>query len=104
GLGPWTQLLDEGMRLQALKALGRYEEALGAMEQRWGQLRDVPEESAVEEAVNPWNVREGLLDIGRSAALGLNRWETALALNAEIVEYRQQRGADDIEIARTRFN
>ena len=30
GLGPWTQLLNEGTRLQALAALGRYEQELYA--------------------------------------------------------------------------
>ena len=104
GLGPWTQLSDEGMRLQAMAALGRYDEVLAEVEQRRGQLRDLPEKSAAKEAINPWNVREGLLDTGHAAALGLKQWETALALNAEIVEYTRQRGADEVEIARTRFN
>ncbi len=32
------------------------------------------------------------------------RWERALALNAEILRYTQERGADALEVARKRFN
>ncbi|HEX8920786.1 MAG TPA: hypothetical protein VF766_04880, partial [Pyrinomonadaceae bacterium] len=34
----------------------------------------------------------------------LEQWETALSLNAERVKYKRQRGADEVEVARTRFN
>lgn len=49
-------------------------------------------------------MREGLLDAGREAALELEQWETALAFNYKCVEYMKQRGADEVLIARTRFN
>jgi hypothetical protein len=104
GLGPWTQLSDEAQRLQLLNALGRYQEVLQAVEQLRPQLTALPEESQTEEIANPWNVREGLLDTGRFAALGLERWETALALNAESIRYKQARAADAAEVARRRFN
>ena len=104
GLGPWSQLLDEGMRLQALHALGRYEEVLAAVEQHSVQMKDLPEENASLESINPWNVREVLLNIGYFAARDLEQWETALAFNAEIAEYERKRGAGAVEHARTRFN
>jgi hypothetical protein len=56
------------------------------------------------EAFNPWNVRETLLDTGRSAALRSERWEAALAFSAERVKSMQARGAGALEMARTRFN
>ena len=104
GLGPWTQLGDEGMRLQALNAVGEYGEVLARVKALRPQLEELPLEGDAEEAVNPWNVRETLLDTGRSAAMRSERWRAALALNAEIVRYQERRGADALEVARTRFN
>ena len=104
GLGPWTQLLDEGQRLQILNALGRYAEVFDAVEALRPTLAELPEQSELEESANPWNVRETLLDTGHTAALYSQRYEPALALNAKIVEYRKQRGASKLELARTRFN
>lgn len=104
GLGPWTHLMNSTQRLQALNALGYYAEVLEEAEQFRAQMKDLPEQSAAEETVDSWNVREAMLSIGFSAAHGLGRWETALALNTEQVEYQSKRGADEVEIARVRFN
>jgi hypothetical protein len=104
GFGPWTQLSTEGMRLQILNALGHYTEVLEAVEQHRAQMKDMPEESIALETVSPWNVREALVDIGRSAAMHLEQWETVLALNAVKVDNLRQRVAEEIEIARARFN
>jgi len=104
GLGPWTQLGDETRRLQILNALGRYREVLDAVQGLRAQMETLPETSEAEEAANPWNVRETLLDTGRFAARNLEQWETSLELNAAIVKYASARGADAAEIARTRFN
>jgi hypothetical protein len=104
GLGPWTQLLDECMRLQVLNTLGCYGEVLAAVEELRGRLVALPEESEAEETAMPWNVREELLNTGCEAAIRLTQWQTALELNAECVKYKEQRGADALELARTRFN
>lgn len=101
---PWTQLLNEGQRLQVLVALGRYEEVLEAVEQLRPRLDSLLEQSAVEEAVTPWNVRELLLDTGRSAALRGRHYEKALELNATLLHFKEQRGAAALELARTRYN
>jgi tetratricopeptide (TPR) repeat protein len=104
GLGPWTQLGDECRRLQLLNALGRYDEVLSAVEELREQMHALPEESEQKEAMPPWSVREGILDTGGFAAMRLERWETALALNAERVASQEARGAPVLEVARTRFN
>jgi tetratricopeptide (TPR) repeat protein len=104
GLGPWTQLSDETMRLQVLNAMGRYAEVLAAVGALRPKLDALPLEGEAEETVNPWNVRETLLDTGHTAALYSERWDAALALNAERVQAKQARGADALEVARTRFN
>ena len=104
GLGPWTRLADEGRRLQVLAVMGRSDEVLAEVERLRTHMATLPLVSDVEEAVNPWNVREGLLDTGRSAALHSKRWQQALALNADMVQLRAVRGATALERARTRYN
>jgi tetratricopeptide (TPR) repeat protein len=103
-LGHWAQLKDEGQRLQVLAALGRDAEVLAAVEGHRTELRTLPEVSAQEDRVAPWNVREIILDAGRSAALHLGRWETALELNAEAIAVKEARGAMALEVAKRRFN
>ncbi|MBI4674223.1 MAG: CHAT domain-containing protein [Chloroflexi bacterium] len=104
GLGPWTQLSDETMRLQILNAMGHYREVLDAVQLLRPKMEQLPETSEAEETANPWNVRETLLNVGAKAAMFLEQWETMLDLNAEIMKYQVARGADEVEIARTRFN
>lgn len=104
GLGPWTQLAHEGQRLQVLAAMGRDEEVLDTVKALRAQMDELPEASDADESVQHWSVRESLLDIGRSAAMRRERWEQALALNAELMERKQARGADPLDLARAYFN
>jgi len=104
GLGPWTRLLDETRRLQVLAAMGRYEEVLEQVETLRGRMDALPEPGQADEAIAPWDVRETLLDTGREAALGTERWDQALGLSAEVLKSLSGRGATDLELARTRFN
>lgn len=104
GLGPWTQLSDEGRRLQLLNALGRYGEVSEALQQLRLQMATLLEVSDTDEAVNPWNVREALFNTGLTAALSSEDFEGALVLNDEIVRSKRARGAGALEQATTRFN
>jgi hypothetical protein len=104
GLGPWTQLGDEGRRLQVLADMGRYDEVLDAVEGLRPKLAALPENSDAEETATPWNVRETLLDTGHTAALYSGYYDLALALNAEIVTAKKRRGADALALAQTRYN
>jgi tetratricopeptide (TPR) repeat protein len=104
GLGPWTQLADEGQRLQTLNYLGKYEEVLKAAEDLRKQMRSLPERSDQKETTTPWHVREIILDTGRRAAMSLNKFEKALELNAEMIAVQQSRGAIALEQARASFN
>jgi CHAT domain len=104
GLGPWIQLLDQAQRLQILSRLGEHEQVLvqtGVLRDRMGELPDRP---AANETVNPWNVREVILDIGRGSALALGRWQQCLDLTAEITASTRQRGAGLHDLTRARFN
>lgn len=105
GLGPWTQLADEGQRLQLLNELGEHDSVLSAVDHLRGQMDALPEQDERhKEGVHPWRVRETILDVGRSAASRLEHWNAALALNADVVASQQARGATSLETARTRFN
>jgi tetratricopeptide (TPR) repeat protein len=104
GVGPWTQLMNKALRLQALNSLGRYDEVLEAVEKLKVQMKSLPYESDLDELVIPWNIREGILDAGGSAAMGLEKHELALEFNAEIIDVTKSRGATDLELAKTMFN
>ncbi|SUS05528.1 conserved hypothetical protein [uncultured Defluviicoccus sp.] len=104
GLGSWTIISDDGQRLQALNALGRWEEVLTEVEALRARMEALPERGTGEETVTPWNVREATLDTGREAALRLERWQECLDLSEAIVASKAARGASALQIARTRFN
>ncbi|HEX4167152.1 MAG TPA: NB-ARC domain-containing protein [Bryobacteraceae bacterium] len=102
-LGPWTQLTVEAKRLQILNEIGRYGEALSAAQDWWDKISNWPEPKRSEEGVNAWVVREGLLDIGCSAAISLQLWDRALFLNNERVRLKEARGATSLELAGARY-
>jgi MEDS: MEthanogen/methylotroph, DcmR Sensory domain len=104
GFGFWTQLSDQGRRLQILNLLGHHEQVLTDLLTLRAQIAELPDQPAHNDRVNPWNAREGVLDIGRMSAVALQRWNETLNLNDEIVRTQTRRGANPDEIARTRFN
>lgn len=104
GLGPWTQLSDEGMRLQVLAMKGEHDRVLEEVERLRARMRDLPEKSDQEEAISPWNVREGVLDVGRNAAMSSGRYQLALDLNAEMLGIMMDRGATELELTVFEFN
>ncbi|MGH3770725.1 MAG: hypothetical protein ACRDRW_04910 [Pseudonocardiaceae bacterium] len=104
GFGSWTQLSDQGRRLQILTLLGHHEQVLLDLPALRAQMAQLPDQRAHNDRVNPWNAREGVLDIGRLSAVALERWDDALDLNDEITTTQRRRGADPHEIAGTRFN
>ena len=103
GLGPWTQLSDNVTWLQLLNELGRYDQVLAEVEALRPRMDALPLTGTQDETVNPWNIREALLDTGRLAAIQLGRWEQAMSLTAEDVASREARGALALEVAWTRY-
>ncbi len=104
GFGHWTQLSDQGRRLQILNLLGDHEQVLIDMPTLRAQMADLPDQRAHNDRVNPWNVRECILDLCRLSAVAMERWDDALDLNDELAHTQRRRGADPHEIAGTRFN
>jgi tetratricopeptide (TPR) repeat protein len=104
GLGPWTQLSDQGQRLQVLAQMGEHARVLTEVERLRAVMAELPALHDASEAVAPWNVREAMLGLGRSSALATGDWELCLDLNAEAVASKRERGAGVHEITRNRFN
>ncbi|SDL49813.1 CHAT domain-containing protein [Geodermatophilus siccatus] len=104
GLGPWTQLQNAGRRLQLLGIIGDPQPVLDEVQQLRERMHQLPDQPGDNEAVNPWNVRELILDTGRHAARDLSRWQEALDLNAEQLDSKRRRGAGQYELAHSGFN
>jgi len=68
------------------------------------QMDQLPATKSGDETVEPWNVRETILDVGRSSAMALGESQQALDLNAAVLASEQARGAGAYEIARFRLN
>ena len=104
GLGPWTQLSDQGQQLQILGLMGQHRQVLDQIQALQDQMDKLPATRAGNETVEPWNVRETILDIGRSSAQALEEWQQCLDLNAAILASMRARGASAYEIIRFRYN
>jgi tetratricopeptide (TPR) repeat protein len=104
GLGPWTQLADEGRRLQILEELGLSEEVLRRVLELRKEMKALPDPPGPNEYVTTWNVRETLWDIGASAAQALGKWEQALDFLEEALKSITRRNAPLLEEAQVRFN
>jgi len=104
GLGAWTQLSNQGQRLQILGWLGHHEQVLTDLSALRDRLAELSEQPADNDAVDPWNVQALILSTGHTAAVALRRWQQALDLNDEITTIKRRRGASAHETARTRFN
>jgi len=104
GLGPWSQLGDEGRRLQILGLRGENEGVLRRVTELREYMKTLPDPPRRNEAVTTWNVRETLLDTGRSSALRLGEWQQALDFNRERRQSQSDRDAPALEQARTAFN
>ncbi|MBO3746603.1 CHAT domain-containing protein [Streptosporangiaceae bacterium NEAU-GS5] len=104
GLGPWSRLAAEALQVQVLSVMGQAEQVAERVRALQETMAGLPTVAGEDETVEPWNVREGLLDIGHTAALQLGRWEQALTLTEGIAASQRARGAGETETARTRFN
>jgi hypothetical protein len=105
GLGPWTQLADQARELQLLGLMGEHARVLAETDELRAAMAALPAHpGGGDEAINPWNVREVILDIGHTSALATMDWARCLELNAEIIASKRGRGAGDHEAASSRSN
>ena len=104
GLGPWTQLADQAQQLQILGLMGQHRQVLDQIQALRDQMDKLPATRADNETIEPWNVRETILNIGCASALALGEWQQCLDLNAAILASMRARGASAYEIIRFRYN
>jgi tetratricopeptide (TPR) repeat protein len=104
GFGLWTQLGDQAQRLQVLGHTGNHAEVLAEIDGLRAAMAALPTRRGPGEAVDPWNVRETILGLGRSSALATGDWARCLELNAEITASKRERDAGAHEVARSLFN
>ncbi|TVZ98013.1 CHAT domain-containing protein [Streptomyces sp. BK340] len=104
GYGPWSQLSIEGRQLQIRMLQGHSREVLDAVDDIRAHMATLPDPSDQVETIQPWNVREAILDTGRSAASDLEKWQLALDLNAEHLRVMKERGATEWKVAQASFN
>ena len=104
GLGPWTRLADQAQRLQLLGLMGEHARVLAETEKLRAAMAALPVRRDAGEAVNPWNVREFILNTGHASALATEDWQRCLDLNAEVAASLRQRRARDSDVARTLVN
>jgi hypothetical protein len=104
GLGPWNQLADQAQQLQILGLMGQHQQVLDQIQTLRDQMDKLPTNSADNETMEPWNVRETILDIGHTSALTLGEWQQCLDFNAAILASKRARGASAYEISSLRYN
>jgi tetratricopeptide (TPR) repeat protein len=104
GHGPWTQLADEGWRLQLLELLGQHQEVLDRVVELCEDMKKLPDPAGPNETVPIWHVREVIFNLGFYAAESLQAWQQALDFNQGACLSKQNRGAPPLELAQTAFN
>ena len=103
GLGPWSQLHEDGKRLQIMNDARQYNEVLAEVETLRARMASLSDSAEQGESVNPWNVREVVLNAALIANIRSGRCEAALALVAEIVSRKTARGATALDLTLARF-
>lgn len=105
GLGPWTKLSNEVLRLQILSLKGHNRQVLADIEKHRATMANLPDTSgSPNETVSSWNVREEMLTAGVVAANRCGQWQRALELNTEVLQNMERRGASSVELAKHTFN
>jgi len=104
GLGPWTQLADEGWRLQILGRRGENKAVLRRVSELRELMKTLPDPGGPNETIPIWNVREPILDTGRESALRLEEWQQALEFSREMQQNKRERNAPSLDLARAEFN
>jgi hypothetical protein len=104
GLGPWTQLADQAQQMQLLALMGQHRQVLDQVQALRDQMDRLPATGANNETVEPWNVREAILDAGSMSAQVLQEWQQCLDLIAAVLASMRARGASAYEMIRRRYN
>ncbi|MEU0557437.1 CHAT domain-containing protein [Dactylosporangium sp. NPDC006015] len=103
GHGRWTQLFNQARRLQIVYLLGQPEQVLTEVRRLIAEMDQLPPQRGADDVIDPFTVREVLLNLGVLAAIALERWQEALDFNVGTVASARARGAGEHAIAVARF-
>ncbi|WP_229402916.1 tetratricopeptide repeat protein, partial [Micromonospora okii] len=112
-VGPWSQRAAEVQHLRLLHRLGRHDEALPRIVELLGELPDPASaadgavhgaDGGADEVVSGGEVREVLLDVGRSTAVALEEWRAALGFSDLHLALLDAREASPVEVARAQLS
>ena len=103
-LGPWTQLADQGRRLQILGLMGEHQQVLDEIAGLLARMDELPSHGVANDPTEPWNVREVIFSIGRASADALGEWQQALDFNEADLASTRARGASAYELAHTAYS
>src|SRR5262249_51688634 len=95
---------DQARRLQVLGQMGHHAQVLAEVNRLRPTMAGLPARIGPDEAIEPWNVRETVINTGNASALAMGEWALWLELNAGIVASIRQRGAGVHEVTRFRVN
>jgi hypothetical protein len=98
GLGDWTLLRAEILRLAVRDAQGQHDIALAEAYRLRAYI------DGLESPGDLADMRDAVLATGRAAAARAGRWTEAVDLNAALAQGMRDRGDPETDIARTRFN
>ena len=84
--------------------MGQNQQVLDRIQALQDQMGKLPAARARKEGVEPWNVREGILNLGYTSALALGEWQRCLDFNAAILTNRRSRRVSTYEIIASQFN
>lgn len=101
--GPWARLSAQSRRLQVLSRVGEHRQALAEADRLLADMADLPDHPDDDQDSSPWDVRESVLDGGRSSAFDLGELQRSLDLNAQVVESERRRNADVYTVATTQL-
>jgi len=84
--------------------MGQHRQVLDQIQELQQQMDKLPATRTGNENIEPWNVRESILNIGYASAQALGEWQQCLDLNAAIFASELACGASAYEIIRFRYN
>jgi hypothetical protein len=102
--GPWTRVLDDIAQVQLMLAQGQDRQGLDLVRQLQAQMAALPDETADNESVELWMVRENVWSLGAMAAIRLGEWQLSVEFTAGVLESQRQRGVSLATLAQTALN
>lgn len=84
--------------------MGQHRQVLDEIGGLLAHMDELPSQAGRDEGAAAWNIREAILDAGRSSALALGELQEALDFNQAVLASMRARGVSAWELAYARYN